>query len=149
IPCVARTARDASGESIMRLWPPFRDRSVEDFADAIRPELKELETPKARPELFERIAASRNAGARVILPHEASPHRTSLVGYAGAVAAVLVAGVLGSMLLSRGTGGDEPFSAPTWFVGAAFAQTPADVVPPIRASAIDRLHPFTVNYEQG
>lgn len=130
---------------MMRFWLRFRDRGVDDFADAIRPELKELETPKARGELLDRIIASRNAGARVILPHEAPPVAPWLQRYIGAFAAVIAAVIIGSVLLTR-RNGDEMASARSWFVGAAYAQTPGDAIPPVRATTPGSLHPFSISY---
>jgi hypothetical protein len=73
-------------------WFGQRDRALEAFAEAIRPELMDLRTPAASAELRERTLADRAAGARVILPVEATASG-SVRRYVIAAVAVLV-GVL-------------------------------------------------------
>jgi len=50
------------------MWFAKRDRDLESFAEAIRPELAMLLVPGASGDLRDRILADRAAGARVILP---------------------------------------------------------------------------------
>lgn len=49
-------------------WFRKRESELEDFAEAIRPELRGLGSPAPRGEVLERILSSRASGARVILP---------------------------------------------------------------------------------
>src|SRR4029078_13270904 len=72
-PRPARAAPNArEGRRRPMNWLGQRDRALEAFAEAIRPELMDLRTPAASAELRERTLADRAAGARVILPVDAT-----------------------------------------------------------------------------
>ena len=71
-------------------WFARRDRELEIFAEAIRPELEALRTPAPSAALRDRILSDRAAGARVILPEARELHR-SLARYLVAAVGVIIA----------------------------------------------------------
>jgi hypothetical protein len=133
---------------MMRFWRKLRDRGLDDFADAIRPELREMPAPKPHDELLARIIASRNAGARVILPHDTLRETTRPFRYLGTIAAAVVAFLLASTLLDRRPADDDVSSAPSWFTHVAFAQTPPPGVLPVQIKMPERLRPIVLKYQR-
>jgi hypothetical protein len=125
-------------------WFHWRRRGLDEFAEAIRPELAELPVPAADELLLERILASRRSGARVILPHGDVLHARS--GLRAAIA--LAAALLLVTLLSRvfRPAGDELLTAgESWFAGGvAVAQPPGPALPPVVVDAAERMRPLTV-----
>jgi len=73
-------------------WFRRHNQSAE-FAEAIGPELREMYVPEPAENLFDRIAASRQSGARVILPDVGAAHpasHTRIVVPAALIAALLL-----------------------------------------------------------
>jgi hypothetical protein len=142
------------------IWFGSRKRSLDEWAEAIRPELRDLPVPPPSDGLLNRIAASRAAGARVILPDGrvvSSRLRARLVLAAAAAALVILMLPLvrRSSNVPRSTGADVTPSSPSatseWLPNStAFAQTeprgdrPAP--PPIRWTQLDRLRPVALSY---
>jgi hypothetical protein len=131
---------------MMRFWQRFGARGLEDFADAIRPELKDMPAPRAGDALLDRIVASRASGARIILPHDDVQRASAPVRYALAIAVAAVLIVVGSSVLNRDSAGLEAMSAPSWFARSAFAQAPPVSIAPLRVTAPQRLKPLTIRY---
>jgi hypothetical protein len=73
-------------------WFRRRESELEDFAEAIRPELRGLGSPVPRGEVLERILSSRAQGARVILPLDDTQAARSRLRFLipAAIAAVLL-----------------------------------------------------------
>jgi hypothetical protein len=138
-------------------WFRRRKGALEDWSEAIRPELRELPAPPPSDTLLDRIIASRANGSRMILPDAPMPprHSTAPLLFTAALAAVLVLVLLplvrdrGPDPLSPGPEG-EPVAS-QWFTGTvAFATTaPAgQSLRPIQLSHADRLRPVTLVYER-
>ncbi|HEV8358330.1 MAG TPA: hypothetical protein VGQ17_16370 [Gemmatimonadales bacterium] len=125
-------------------WFRWRRRGLDEFAEAIRPELVELPVPAADEILLERILASRRAGARVILPHGDAPRSRSALRAPIAIAAALLL-VAGLSRVFR-PASDEPLAAgESWFAGGvAVAQPPGPSVPAVVVDVADRMRPLTV-----
>jgi hypothetical protein len=122
---------------------------LDDFADAIRDELKELPTPVVDEQLLERILASRRSGTRVILPLEDAKPRRHPFFYATAVAVAAVVVIVVTQVVDRGTTSNN--SNHSWFVSEyAYAQTPraerAPKYPGVRVTKAERMHPMTLRY---
>jgi hypothetical protein len=102
----------------------WRRRDIDDFADAIRPELAALPNPEPGPELLSRILASRVSGTRIILPEvdSATDHRRLSFGIAAAViAAILLLAVIPREPASnRST--DETWASSSFLGNVAYAQ---------------------------
>jgi len=127
----------------------WRRRDTNDFAEAIRPELQSLPTPEPRKELLERILASREAGARIILPKVASqPARPRVMLLAAAaIAAVLLLVVIPRAPSTDGSP-DETWASPAFFGTAAFAQTTSDApeLPPVTLERANALRPLVARF---
>jgi hypothetical protein len=123
----------------------FRSRRTDDFADAIRPELRDIPTPPANDALLQRILASRAAGTRVILPHEAAPSIRRFRPLA-AVAAALVVMLVGALVFMQPTNAEAVLSAPSWFTRPALAQTTPASAAPTRVMNAERMRPLSVRY---
>ena len=128
---------------------PWRASSLDDFLEALRPELQTLETPRPSEALKARILASRAAGVRAILPDAApSTRRSPRRAFGLAIAATLIVALL-PFGLWRSSARAGEFASPGLFGLAALAQTTHDVQPPIeplRASAAGRLRPLSAAY---
>jgi len=128
---------------------PFsRRRDISDFADAIRPELKSLPAPEPSKELLPRILASREAGARIILPDvpsEPSRTRFKVVGVGAAIAAAMLLSVIPRERSHDGSS-DDAWASPIFLGNAAFAQTTsrAPLFPPISVTRAGMLRPMSV-----
>src|SRR5262249_13354745 len=113
------------------IWFAKRDRALEAFAEAIRPELGALRAPPfASAELRDRILADRAAGARVILPIDRGVPR-SMARYMTAAGIVIVA-VLALPFYREMTDGARDAQLATqlsYFGGVARAQEPPSGVP--------------------
>jgi hypothetical protein len=135
-----------------------RPSQVEEFADAIRPELLESPVPLPRPDLLERVIASRDSGTRVILPDvaqapSAAPRRLLVPAL---IAAALLMMIVPFRMSERiATSGDDPSSlsriANDWLSGSvAFAQTDASraerKTAPIAFVRPGRIHPIRLEY---
>ena len=99
-----------------------RRRTLDDFIDAVRPELAALPTPEPTRALRDRILASRAAGARTILP--AVPQhrrRSSRIALGFALAAAIVV-LLVPLELRRASMGAGDIASPGVFGHAAFAR---------------------------
>jgi hypothetical protein len=104
----------------------WRRRRLSDFADAIRPELEAIPTPRPTDQLLDRILASRAASARVILPEALTPRsrlpRRSIAAVAIAAGALLL--LVPSVRRTPATG-EDVFASSGFLTREAFAQ-PAD-----------------------
>ncbi len=127
----------------------WRRRDTNDFAEAIRPELEALPSPEPRKELLARILASREAGARIILPEVASQTARPRLRY---LAAAAIAAALLLVVIPRGpsTDGspDETWASPSFFGTAAFAQTTPDgpELPPMTLEHASTLRPLAAQF---
>jgi hypothetical protein len=132
-------------------WFTGKDRALEAFAEAIRPELSGIGAPEASSELRRRILADRAAGARVILPAE--PSARSRVGRYLVAAVAVVVGLLVLPLYraSRDTTPDAMPLVPLSFFGAvAHAEQPAGV-PRLAPAALlrpERMRARTLRYHR-
>jgi hypothetical protein len=140
------------------MWFRSRKRDLEEWAEAIRPELRDLPVPPPSDGLLDRIVASRAAGARVILPDG-----RAMTGNAGArvalatLAAAVLLLALPFLRRSRpGTIGSDittssSSAASEWLPSPiAFAQTEPVVskppAPAIRWTRTDRLRPVVLEF---
>ena len=134
------------------IWFAKRDRSLDAFAEAIRPELNALRAPRASSALRDRIIADRAAGVRVILPTGSGARRT-MPRYL--VAAALVIAALLAFPFYRDSRDvaldDQPATLLSYFGSVARAQEPAPSVPalppafPVHA---ERVHAGTLEYSR-
>ena len=139
----------------MRLFAS-RHTQTEEFAEAVRPELQSLPVPEPSAALFDRIAASRTGGARVILPDvtHASTSSSRFV-----IPAVLVAAMLLVLLPLRrssppSSAGDVSSLsriAGEWLPGSvAFAQSDASRTTrrslPMTFSRPEKIRPIRLEY---
>jgi len=128
-----------------------QSRDLDDFLDAVRPELRAIPTPRAGDALKARVLASRVEGVRIILPdvpHHRRRSRRAVVGLA--IAATLAAALL-PFGLWRSTARAGDFVSPGIFGQAALAQTAPGGEPrlePIAASVAERVRPLSVVYSQ-
>ena len=145
----------------MRWFGP-RKHTHDDWIDAVRPELRDLPVPPPRDDLLQRILASREAGARVILPEvrpvvDRTLNRSVVALFVAVVLLLLVPFARNALFRSRG--GElavrEETSASGWLAGSlAFAQTEPDtrrasaVPPPVRLAYPERLRPATLQYQR-
>ena len=135
-------------------WFRRRESELEDFAEAIRPELRGLRSPAPRGEILERILSSRARGARVILPlgeTQVARSRLRFLIPAGIAAVLLMLLVP----LRRPTPQDVGASssngrvASDWLpVAIALAQSNAGGPrpKPIAMVQAERLRPMTLDY---
>lgn len=128
----------------------LRRRDVEDFAEAIRPELVSLSSPEPRKELLARILASREAGARIILPEvqpEPTRPRLRFVVAAAAIAAVMLLVVVPREPPSDGSA-DDMWASPNFLGNAAFGQTISDApkLPRLSLVRAGTLRPISVQF---
>ena len=133
------------------IWFGKKDRALEAFAEAIRPELAGLRTPRASSALRERMLADRATGARVILPVErAAP----LLGRRYLIAAVAV--IVGLLVLplyraSRNDAWDgEPVSPLALIGNVAHAGQPTGSprLPAAFPIHPERIHAGTIRYHR-
>lgn len=128
-----------------------RDRELDVFAEAIRPELQALRTPLASRELFERIGSDRDAGIRVILPVD-HIRRRSMRRYA--IAAIVIVAALLALPVYHVERGDAPDTQPAaqffYLGGIARAQEPRSVpnVPAALPAHPERLHAGMLEYHR-
>ncbi|HKW47830.1 MAG TPA: hypothetical protein VJN70_10305, partial [Gemmatimonadaceae bacterium] len=127
--------------------------------DAVRPELRDLPVPRPRDDLLSRILASRESGARVILPEvrpivERAPTR-GMVALFVAVVLLLLLPFARNTIVRRGgeVSAREESAASGWLAGSlAFAQTERDPrrssVAPVQFAHPGRLRPVTLEYER-
>ncbi len=123
----------------MMIWFGKRDRNLEAFAEAIRPELRMLPAPRATRELYDRIVADRRAGVRVILPAHHAP-RPSASRYA--IAALRVLAALRALPVYRSSRHDVRDVRPTTglsYFGAIVRAQQAPAAP--RVPAALSVHP--------
>jgi hypothetical protein len=128
-----------------------RSTGLDDFLDAVLPELRAIPTPRAGDALKARILASRVEGVRIILPdvpHHRRRSRRAVVALA--IAATLAAALL-PFGLWRSTSRAGDFSSPGIFGQAALAQGAPDGQPrlePVVTSVAGRVRPLSVVYAQ-
>lgn len=136
-------------------WLGRRKHTHDDWIDAIRPELRDLPVPPPRNDLLPRILASREAGARVILPdgRPVADRRLTRGVVALFVAVVLLMLVpLARNTLFRSRGSElsvrEESATSGWLAGSlVFAQTELGTLP-VRFDHPERLRPVTLQYER-
>lgn len=138
-------------------WFGHRSQAT-DFAEAIRPELQQLSVPAPSAELLDRIVASRQSGARVILPEVSDVHvnaRRRLLIPAALVAALLLIALPFRLPPPREAAGSEASSlariATEWLPGSvAFAQSDATraarSAAPMSFSRPGNLRPMRLEY---
>lgn len=102
----------------------FRRGPLDDFLEAIGPELRELPSPAPTPALRDRIIASRAAGVRTMLPAVAQPRATPRRSVAAVVIAAAVLVTLVPLGVRRtNPGAPRATDAGPGFLGAlAYAQ---------------------------
>lgn len=132
----------------------FNRKNAAEFAEAIRPELAAASVPSTSAELLGRIIASRNAGARVILPDVAStPSNNRRLLIPAGIAAGLLILVLPIHRSNRPMSGD-PSSlsriATEWLPGSAVQAQPdasrSTRNAPIAFARAGRLQPKRLEY---
>ena len=132
-------------------WFTGKDRALEAFAEAIRPELNGIRAPEPSSELRRRILADRAAGARVILPADASATSRASRYLMAAVAVIVGLLVLPLYRASRDTTPDAMPLVPLSFFGAvAHAEQPAGV-PRLAPAALlrpERMSARTLRYHR-
>ena len=129
-----------------------RRRALDDFIDAVRPELTSLPTPEPTRVLRDRILASRAAGVRTILPdvpqHRRMPSRIAL-GFALAAAIVVL---LVPLELRRASSGAGDIASPGVFGHAAFAESVRDprktALEPVQVSVPGTLRAMSLEFER-
>lgn len=143
----------------MRWFGP-RKHTHDDWIDAVRPELRGLPVPTPRDDLLQRILASREAGARVILPDgrpvvDRTPTRGVVALFVAVVLLLLIPFARNAIVGSRGgeLSGREASAASGWLAGSlAFAQTENDTLRrskvPVRFAYPERLRPVTLRYQR-
>ena len=130
----------------------FRRRtSLDDFIEAIRPELNALPTPEPNDSLRARIIASRDSGARTILPDAPEEKRLPgrlMVGVA--IAAGLVILLVPVELRRSAIGAD--LGSPAVFERAASVRTVAEArrpeLVPLRFTKPERLRAMSLEFER-
>ena len=128
-----------------------RERQLDDFADAIRPELTDLPVPAPTDELWDRVLASRAAGVRGIVP-DVTPRRrrAGLLGFVSIAAAATIVALLPQITRRGATVVESPRSNRGWFGEAAFAQEPpvrpGSVLPPAIVTRASALRPISIVY---
>ena len=133
-------------------WFRSRDRRLEDWAEAIQPELRAMESPAPSEALLDRILASRAGDARVILPDvDDRPRRawSRLVIPAVCAAALLVLAIpfrRPSLVGNDGSSSVERVATEWIPTSVAFAQTERSGAPLIQFANVDRLRPVTLEY---
>ena len=143
----------------MRWFAP-RTHTHDDWIDAIGPELRDLPVPPPRNDVLQRILASREAGARVILPDgrpmvDRAPTRGVVALFVAVVLLLLVPFARNTFVRSRGgePSAREESAASGWLAGSvAFAQTDPDTrrlaMVPVRFAYPERLRPVTLQYQR-
>jgi hypothetical protein len=137
-----------------------RRPKLDDWAEGIRPELRDVPVPPPNDTLWERIAASREAGTRVILPDGSEVKGASALRYVipATVAAALV--LVALPFLDRGTSEPSRDSAGVgaalpvvseWFTGNVALAGPAPTVsrstlPPMRFTRAHAITPVSLEY---
>lgn len=128
-----------------------RARPLDDFIEAIRPELKALPTPVATDTLKARIATSRAAGVRHILPvpHERRSPVPMRVALAVAAAAILL---LIPIELRRSAGVENEIVSPGVFGHMVFAEavgrSAAPALEPVRITNGSGLRPMSLTFDR-
>jgi hypothetical protein len=121
---------------------------LEEWAEAIQPELRAWQGPPPRAELLERILTSRARGARVVLPDvaERPPRSWARVMIPAALAAMLLLLAIPFVHSPDSLIGDER-AATEWIpMPVALAQTTVSRAPVIELAQVDRLRPLTLEY---
>jgi len=121
---------------------------LEQWAEAIQPELAAWQAPPPRAEVLERILESRARGARVVLPEVAPPAPRSWVRAAVPAALVALLLLLAIPFLRSPDSliGDER-AATEWLpMPVALAQTTVSRAPVIEFANVGRLRPVTLEY---
>ena len=133
---------------------PKRKNALQDFIEAVRPELRALDTPEPSDALKARILASSEAGVPMILPEFPQPATTSrrtIIGLAIAVALVVTLIPIQLQRSSAPSNAAE-FASPGFFGQAAQAQERRSDgrirIGPARATAASRMHPLSVTYSK-
>ena len=133
-------------------WFRSRDRRLEEWGEAIQPELRAMGSPPPSEALLDRILASRARDVRVILPHvDERPTRawSRLVIPAVCAAALLLLAI--PFRRAPRLRNDESSSvervATEWIpTSVAFAQTEKSSAPLMQFANADRLRPVTLEY---
>jgi hypothetical protein len=137
-----------------------RRPKLDDWAEGIHPELRDVPVPPPSDDLWNRIAASRSAGTRVILPDGTEVKSASAFRYVipAAVAAALL--LVALPFLDRGTPESARDSAGVaaalpvvseWFTGTVAIAEPVPtvhraVLPPMRFTRADAIRPLSLEY---
>ena len=124
----------------------WRRRGLREFAEAIQPELRALPTPEPDDALLQRILASREAGARVILPEPSAERRPigRVVAAVAVVAAILL--VIVPVVRRTTTPSTDVTSVSSFFGPAAFAQVRATALAPMRSTRPNAIKPAVLEY---
>jgi hypothetical protein len=129
-----------------------RRQALDDFIEAIRPELTAIPTPPATDGLKARIIASRAAGVRHILPVPEARRRLPILRAAGlGIAAALVV-LLIPIQLRRSTNVGDDIASPGVFGNVAFAQAPGKgarpALVPVHATAVNKFRALSLEVER-
>lgn len=129
-----------------------RRPSLDEFLEAIRPELLALPFPEPAPALRDRIVASRQAGIRTLLPDVTDPRRPAsrlVVPVAIAVALLILSVPVGLWRSRSGSQGADDVTSGLMGGALAYgqvvrAQRPA--LAPIKIVAPAKLHPMSLEF---
>ncbi|HJQ21400.1 MAG TPA: hypothetical protein VJ867_13715 [Gemmatimonadaceae bacterium] len=136
----------------MRWFRSHRAR-LDDFADAIRPELADLPVPAPGGALWERIVASRSSGVRGIVPsisHGRTKRRRAL-GVLSVAAAALIVALFPRSTRRTSAPNQSPRSEYGILGGVAFAQEArahGPTLPPIEMTKVGALRPTSLEFSR-
>ena len=127
----------------------WRRSGLNEFAEAIQPELRSLSTPDASEALLQRILASREAGSRIILPLATQARRKGarrLIVGAVAAAILLIAVPVVRQARSR----PDHIASVSSFLGPAVSAQRADgvalMLPPVRITRPNAIRPLLLEF---
>lgn len=121
---------------------------LEEWAEAIQPELKDWRAPQPGAELLDRILTSRARGVRVVLPDvsAAAPRSWVRLVLPAAIAAMLLLLAIPFLRSPRSVVGDER-AATEWIpMSVAFAQTAPPGAPVLEFVNVTRMRPVRLEY---
>ena len=129
-----------------------RRQPLDDYLEAIGPELRALPTPQPTRALRDRIVASREAGVRTVLPAVTQPRGTRTRNVTG----IAIVAALAVMLVPMGVrhanqGSPRANDASLGFLGTlAYAQgvgsIPRPALAPVKLGTISRVHPMALEF---
>jgi hypothetical protein len=129
-----------------------RRQPLDDYLEAIGPELRALPTPPPTGALRDRIVASREAGVRTVLPSVLQPRQSAARGVgAMAVVAALIVMLIPVSVRRTNAGSPRATDASLGFLGTlAYAQDlrgiPRPALPAAKLGTVTRVHPMALEF---